>query len=161
MKRTLEIACGTLAALALFGIMALTFFDVGGRKLVGHSIPGSLELTELMMVVVIFAALPLVTLRGEHITFDSLDSMLPAGVRHLQTLLVNLVCAAALLGLAALMWREGSQFLQTGETTAQLLILKAPFIYAMAVFCGLTGLAHLGLALRPPVVAREGEGTAL
>jgi TRAP-type C4-dicarboxylate transport system permease small subunit len=44
-----------------------------GRKLAENSIPGSLELTELLMVVVIFAALPLVSERGEHVEFDSLD----------------------------------------------------------------------------------------
>ena len=63
MKKLLETVCGTLAGVALFGIMALTFFDVGGRKLLSNSITGSLELTELMMVIVIFGALPLVSLR--------------------------------------------------------------------------------------------------
>ena len=73
MNKLIEKTCGLLAAGALFAIMALTFFDVGGRKILSDSIPGSLELTELLMVVVIFAALPLVSLRGEHIVFDSLD----------------------------------------------------------------------------------------
>ena len=45
--------CGVLAALALFGIMVLTLVDVTGRKLLSASVPGSLELTELLMVVVI------------------------------------------------------------------------------------------------------------
>ena len=63
MKKLLETACGLLSGGALFAIMALTFFDVGGRKLLDNSIPGSLELTELLMVVVIFAALPLVSAR--------------------------------------------------------------------------------------------------
>ena len=81
MDKLLHTACGILSAVALFAIMALTFFDVGGRKLLGNSIPGSLELTELLMVVVIFGALPLVSQRGEHVTFDSLDSTLPQSVR--------------------------------------------------------------------------------
>jgi TRAP-type C4-dicarboxylate transport system permease small subunit len=55
LKRLLETACGLLAATALFAIMALTFLDIGGRKLLDNSIPGSLELTELLMVAVIFA----------------------------------------------------------------------------------------------------------
>ena len=50
MNKLVETVCGLLAAVALFAIMALTFFDVGGRKLLGNSIPGSLELTELLMV---------------------------------------------------------------------------------------------------------------
>lgn len=57
--------------------MVLTFLDVSGRKLLSHSITGSLELTELLMVVVIFGALPLVSERGEHVVFDSLDAILP------------------------------------------------------------------------------------
>jgi TRAP-type transport system small permease protein len=161
MKKTLQAAGGLLCAASLFGIMVLTFFDVVGRKLLDNSIPGSLELTELMMVGVIFGALPLVSLRGEHVTFDSLDAHLPAVVRRLQSIVVNLLCAAALLGLAWLMWRMGTQFTETGETTAQLRILKAPFIYGMAVLCGLTGLVHLALLARPAAAPAEGEGTAL
>ena len=57
MKKSLEVVCGTLAGLALLAIMLLTFLDVSGRKLLSHSITGSLELTELLMVVVIFGAL--------------------------------------------------------------------------------------------------------
>jgi len=53
LKKVLEILCGALAGLALFAIMLLTFFDVSGRKFLSHSITGSLELTELLMVVVI------------------------------------------------------------------------------------------------------------
>ncbi len=161
MNKFLEAACGLIAAVALFAIMALTFFDVGGRKLLSNSIPGSLELTELLMVVVIFAALPLVTLRGEHVVFDSLDAHLPAAVGKIQRALVNLVCAAAMIALAWLMWDAGGQFLATGETTAQLKILKAPFLYGMSVMCAVTGLIHLSLLAQAPRELAEGEGVAL
>lgn len=161
MKKLLELSCGLLAGSALFGIMALTFFDVAGRKLLHNSITGSLELTELLMVVVIFAGLPLVSLRGEHVTFDSLDSYLPGGVRRFQAALIHLLCAAALLALGWLMWRTGGQFLETRETTAQLKLLKAPFIYGMGLLCALTGLVHLGLVLCPTAAPAEGEGAAL
>ena len=84
LKKLLEALCSVLAALALFAIMWLTLVDVSGRKLLSDSMPGSLELTELLMVVVIFAGLPLVSLRGEHVVFDSLDPLLPAGLRRAQ-----------------------------------------------------------------------------
>ena len=103
MKRLLDHLCGLLAAVALFAIMALTLFDVAGRKLLSQSIPGSLELTEILMVVVIFAAMPLVSLHGEHVVFDSLDSLMPAWLRRLQQGVVDLACAGALGGLAWLM----------------------------------------------------------
>ena len=143
MKKSLEILVSTLAGLALMAIMVLTFLDVTGRKLLSHSITGSLELTELLMVVVIFGALPLVSLKGEHVVFDSLDAVLPRFVQRVQRTLVHLICAALLLGLGYLMWNTGSEFGITGETTAQLKIAKAPFIHGMGVLCALTGLVHL------------------
>ena len=148
MNRLFEWACGVLAGVALFCIMALTFFDVGGRKLLSTSIPGSLELTELLMVVVIFAALPLVSMRGEHVVFDSMDSYLPPAIRSLQRVLVHLLSATLLMGLAWLMWQTAADFAANGETTAQLKLSKAPFIYGMSVLCAFTGLVHLGLLTR-------------
>jgi TRAP-type C4-dicarboxylate transport system permease small subunit len=146
-NKLFEWVCGALAGCALFCIMALTFFDVAGRKLLSTSIPGSLELTELLMVVVIFAALPLVSMRGEHVVFDSLDSRLAAGLRRAQQALVHGLCTLLLLGLAYLMWDTALDFAQAGETTAQLKLSKAPFIHGMAAMCALTGLVHLGLLL--------------
>jgi len=60
-NKLLDLLCSLISGIALFAIMVLTFLDVSGRKLLDHSIPGSLELTELLMVVVIFGALPLVS----------------------------------------------------------------------------------------------------
>jgi TRAP-type C4-dicarboxylate transport system permease small subunit len=161
LNKLLDLLCGVLSAIALFAIMALTFFDVIGRKLAANSIPGSLELTELLMVVVIFAALPLVSRRGEHVEFDSLDPYLPIWVRRAQSVFVHLLCAVALFGLAWLMWRTGAQFAETGETTAQLQIPKYPFIHGMGVLCALTGLVHLALLREKPHDRFEGEGAAL
>ncbi len=158
MKKMLETLCGLLAGIALFAIMVLTFLDVGGRKLLANSITGSLELTELLMVVVIFGALPLVSERGEHVVFDSLDPYLPETIKKIQRALVHLLCGVALLGLGWLMWQTGADFLQTGETTAQLQILKAPFIYGMGVLCAFTGLIHLTLTFTEQ---EENEGGVL
>jgi TRAP-type C4-dicarboxylate transport system permease small subunit len=161
MKKIMEGLCGLLSGAALFAIMALTFFDVLGRKFLDNSIRGSLELTELLMVVVIFGALPLVSARGEHVEFDSLDPYLPAWLRRAQAALVHILCGGVLLLLAVLMWRTGTQFLQNGETTAQLLILKAPFIYGMGILCGITGIVHLAMVGKLPEDKAEGDGAAL
>ena len=109
MKRLLDALCGLLAAVALFAIMALTLADVLGRKLLSQSVTGSLELTEILMVVVIFAAMPLVSLHGEHVVFDSLDPLLPPWLRRAQQALVDGLCLAALAALAWLMWDKAAQ----------------------------------------------------
>ncbi len=149
LSRLLPALCGLLAALALFGIMLLTFVDVLGRKFLSASVPGSLELTELLMVMVIFAGLPLVSLKGEHVLFDSFDRWVPAGLRRVQRALVDLLCAALLLGLAWLMWNKAGQMAGYGDITAQLKLPLPPFVYLMSVLCAITAGVHAVLALRP------------
>ncbi len=150
MKTLLTRLCGALAAAALFAIMALTAVDVVGRKFFAASVPGSLELTELLMVAVIFAGLPLVSLQGEHVVFDTLDSRLPPALLRVQRAVIDALCAAALAGLAVLLWVKAGQMASYGDTTAQLKLPVGPFVYAMAVLCGLTAAVHAVLAVLPP-----------
>ena len=141
--------CGALAAAALFAIMLLTLFDVSGRKLLAASVPGSLELTELLLVVVIFAGLPLVALAGEHVVFDSFDRFVPATLQRVQQAAVDLLCAAALCGLAWLMWTKAGQMVEYGDTTAQLKLPLGAFVYLMSALIGVTALVHLLLVVQP------------
>jgi len=150
-KRALDALCGTLAAAALFAIMWLTLVDVAGRKAISTSVAGSLELTEMLMVLVIFAGLPLVSLHGEHVVFDSLDPLLERWVRRAQGLAIEFLCAAALAGVAWLMWVKAGQMMEYGDTTAQLKIPQGPFVYVMSVLCALTALVHLLLIVAPTV----------
>jgi TRAP-type transport system small permease protein len=148
-KKVLVTLCGLLAAVALFAIMGLTFVDVIGRKFLGGSVPGSLELTELLMVVVIFTSLPLVALAGEHVVFDSADRWLPPGLLRLQRALMELFCAAALAGLAWLMWLKAGQLSEYGDTTAQLKLPLGAFVYVMSVLLAVAALAHGMVLLQP------------
>ena len=161
MNKLVDTVCSLIAGIALFAIMVLTFFDVTGRKLLDHSIPGSLELTELFMVVVIFGALPLVSRKGEHVVFDSLDGFWPKGFVKFQKALVNLLCSVALLALGWLMLSTGIDFASFGETTAQLKISKAPFIMGMGLMCARAGIVHLILVFRPLGEDEESEGGVL
>jgi TRAP-type C4-dicarboxylate transport system permease small subunit len=144
MVRRLERALGYVAAAALFAMMLLTFLDVVGRKLYS-SIPGSLELTELLMLVVIFVGLPLASLKGEHVFFDLLDHLLPPGLRRLQGMLANAICAALLAGASWLVFVRAGRTASQGDTTAQLLISLAPFQYAASALLLLTAVMHVYL----------------
>jgi TRAP-type C4-dicarboxylate transport system permease small subunit len=147
MKR-LEAILGLIAAIALFAMMALTFADVLGRKLLSASIPGSLELTELLMLAVIFVALPLTSLHGEHVVFDLIEPLLPAPLRAWQHRIANLVCAGLLLGAAWLVLQRAGRTLEEGDRTAQLGLSLAPFHYAVALALLLTAAMHLILTAR-------------
>ena len=149
LKPLLSTLCGVLAALALFAIMALTLVDVSGRKLLDASVTGSLEVTELLLVVVIFSGLPLVSLQGEHVVFDSLDPLIPRAFKRVQQALVDLACAAALLGVAWLMATKAGQMAEYGDLTAQLKLPLGPFVYLMSALCAVTALVHLLLIVQP------------
>jgi TRAP-type transport system small permease protein len=148
-RRALRTFCGLLAAVALFAIMMLTLVDVSGRKVLSTSVPGSLELTELLMVVVIFTSLPLVALAGEHVVFDSFDAWLPRWFKRAQQATIELLCAAALAALAWLMWTKGSQMTEYGDVTAQLRLPLGIFVHLMSLLIGLAAFAHLLLVLQP------------
>ncbi len=163
MRKLLTSLCGLLAALALFALMWLTLVDVSGRKLLSHSLPGSLELTELLMVVVIFAGLPLVSLQDEHIVFDSFDRLVGRRLLKLQQVLVNGLCAALLSGLAWLVWVKAGEMASYGDTTAQLQLPLGPFVYLMSALIALTALVHCLLVFspaRPHIHHGPGEGAS-
>ena len=80
----------------LFALMVLTFADVVLRGVANAPIPGAAELTRLAVAIIVFSALPLVSLRGEHITVDLLDGVFPRSVARLREALVSLGCGSAL-----------------------------------------------------------------
>lgn len=150
--RLLYWSTGVMAAMALFSIMWLTVVDVVGRKFFSNSVPGGLELTEMLMVVVIFAALPLVSWRSEHVVFDTLDGFIPDWLRSIQARVIHLVCAGAFFFLGRLMVMRAERFAEYGDTTVHLGLAIAPVAWLMAALLALTGLAHLSLIfVRAPV----------
>ncbi|SLN71005.1 TRAP transporter small permease [Oceanibacterium hippocampi] len=146
MNRTTD-ALGLVPAVALFAIMLLTFSDVVGRKLFGHSITGSVELTELLQVIMVFAILPATSLLGGHVVFDLLDRVL---LERLQRIVYRLSNGATGLVFAAAAWAvslRAERTLEYGDMTSQYGITLWPFHYMIAIALLLTALAHGYLAV--------------
>ena len=151
LEKLLRWSTGLMAAMALFAIMWLTLLDVLGRKFLNNSIPGSLEMTEVLMVIVIFGALPLVSWRGEHVVFDSLDPFIPAWLKGLQTSIVHLICAGVFGFLARLILMRADRFAEYGDTTVYLQLALAPVAWLMAALLAITAAVHLLFVfVRPP-----------
>ncbi len=164
MKRLPSLLAG-VAALALFAMMLLTFADVLGRKFLGGSVTGAVELTELLMLVMIFCALPLASMAGEHIVFDLLDRVLPPALLRWQHTLAQGLTALALAGASWVVWRRAGRTAEMGDVTATLDIRLAPFHYAVAVLLAATALAHAWVAWQAargaaPVGAAPGAAAA-
>lgn len=143
LEKFLNWSSGLIAAMALFSIMWLTLVDVVGRKFFEHSLPGGLEITEILMVMVIFGALPLVSWRSEHVVFDSLDAFIPDWLKGMQARLVNLICAGVFGFLARLMAMRAERFAEYGDKTVHLELAISPVAWVMTGLLVLTALVHL------------------
>jgi TRAP-type C4-dicarboxylate transport system permease small subunit len=157
LDRALRWSTGLMAAMALLTIMLLTLVDVMGRKFFSHSVPGGLEITEILMVIVIFGALPLVSWRGEHVVFDSLDHFIPDWLHRIQQRVVHLFCAVVFAWMARLMLLRADRFAEYGDITVHLQLPMAPVAWVMAGFLFVTALVHLVFVfVRPPEPAFHG-----
>ena len=148
--RWLKSCCGLVAAAALFGLMCVTVVDVTGRKF-DRPLAGGLELTEILMVGVIFAALPLVSWRGEHVVFDTLDAYTSDTIKRWQGRIVHLLSAATFLLTAHIMMIKAARFTDYGDATEHFRLPIAPVAQFMAFSLALAALLHLILAVLKPV----------
>ncbi len=145
-QRWLQRGLGGLAATLLFFMMALTFVDVIGRYLFNMPVYGGFEMTEVALATMIFAGLPLVTARDEHVTVDLFDRMIPAGIHHLRNAAIAVLCAVLLFILSYHVWQKAGASVRYGDVTAILEIPLGPMVYFMSVMIAATGLVYLWLA---------------
>jgi TRAP-type C4-dicarboxylate transport system permease small subunit len=143
LKRRADLLLGVVASAVLFAMMGLTVVDVVARYVFNRPLRGAFEVTELMLLVLIFAGLPLVSFSDEHATMDFIDRVLgPRAQRWLERG-VQLVNGAFMLFLAWLVWLKANRIWGYRDTTDVLRILYGPFVYFMAVTLALAGLIHL------------------
>lgn len=73
--------CGLLGAIVLAGLMLLTVGDVVLRYFFNAPILGSFELTEFILVVIVFFAIPWATAQKANVRVDLFVDRLPSKVR--------------------------------------------------------------------------------
>ena len=137
-----------LVAVLLLAMMALTFVDVLGRYLFNSPLNGATEATELLLVSLIFAALPGVTAGDQHVTIDLLDTVIPLGVRRFLRPVIRLISTAVLAVMAWVVWRHAGRTADAGDETDILGLELAPFAYFISVMCALAALVLLAKMFR-------------
>ncbi len=153
MEFILELIAGSV----LMMMMMLTVVDVIGRKFFNLPLPGGLELTELTLVILIYAGLPLVSRHGEHVVVDLFERWMSPWVKQALTRTAHLLCALALGGMAWLLYLKAVQTAAAGDYTSVLKVAYAPFVYVMAVLVFLTALIHVLFMAVPSLAPGESE----
>ena len=142
-KRHADSLLGVAASAILLAMMLLTVVDVVARYVFSRPVRGAFEVTELMLLVLIFAGLPLVSFSDEHAVMDFIDRLFGRRGQDRLQRLVQLLNAAFMFLLTWLVWRKADRIWAYRDTTDVLRIVYGPFVYFMAITLGLAGLIHL------------------
>ena len=100
LQDTVQKTVGLMLVVLLSAMVALTFVDVLGRRLLNMPVFGANDITEHLMAVIIFSGLPLLTARRGHLSIDLLDHWLLRPQWRMWHKAVD-VLIAAVLGLIA------------------------------------------------------------
>lgn len=144
---------GLAAMGVLLLMMLLTVADVFLRATLNKPIIGTTEITEQMMVAVVFLGFGWCTLQGRHIRVDLFVSRYRPGTQRVVDLMIHFV---GLVLVAVICWRTFVTTLtvqQLGITCAYIGVPKYPF-YALAAF----GWAVLFVAMASLFVKNIKEG---
>lgn len=142
-ERRADAVLGIAASALLLCLMLITFVDVVARYLFNRPIRGAFELTELTLLVLIFAGLPLVSHADEHVTMDFIDRMLPQRAVPMLIRVIHALVAAVFFFLTWQVLIKAGRIAGYGDTTDVLRIPVGPFVYFMAAMIGLTALVHI------------------
>jgi TRAP-type C4-dicarboxylate transport system permease small subunit len=142
-KRRADAILGVAASAILLAMMLLTVVDVVARYVFSRPVRGAFEVTELMLVVLIFAGLPLVSFSDEHAVMDFIDRVLGARARRALDRAVQAASAAFMFLMAWLTWLKADRIWAYRDATDVLRVVYGPFVYFMAATLALAGVIHL------------------
>lgn len=140
---TFVFSAATVVILAAMTV--LTGIDVVFRYVFRAPLSGSYEITEVLMGLLTFSALPLVAARREHIVVDLLDHFTPERGRQIQDVVIQLACSAFSLLVGVLLVLVGRKIQQDALVTNMLQLPLAPVAYFGAVAFLVAGLVHTAL----------------
>lgn len=132
----LSIVFGYSAAAVLGVMMLLTVCDVALRYFLSAPIIGGTELTELMMVVIVFPTLGWCVVTRRHLKVEILTSAFPRMVRVILEILTSV---ATLIVFSIISWQTAIEASLVEERSSLLHIPHAPFYWiitlGLSLFC--------------------------
>ena len=132
-----------IASAILFLMMFLTITDVFLRKVFSQSILGTVEVTEFMMVIVVFFALAQTEILNGHVKVDLVMGRFGERAQGLVDMVTQFVCfiLSGLITWSTLIYSEKMR--ASGEVSQDLWIPVYLFIYIVVVGCGILSITLL------------------
>lgn len=127
-----------ISAVPLALIVVLTFVDVFARYLFASPVRGATEIIQFAMAMTIFAALPLVTRHGEHVSVDMFTHALNGRAVAMLRVFGEL---CSLMAFSLIAWRLAVQAGESSASGTATIVLgwgMAPLEWAMCAFSVVT-----------------------
>jgi TRAP-type C4-dicarboxylate transport system permease small subunit len=133
------------SAVILFLMALYTTADVIGRYVFMHPLSGTIEIQELMMVLVVFLAIGYCTLEGRQSYASVVISHLSMHTRAILGCVTWFLSAAifSLIFWRTVIWGWGEAISPSGRATGLLAISEGPFMLVAGIGCLLVCLASL------------------
>jgi TRAP-type C4-dicarboxylate transport system permease small subunit len=145
-----------LGAVALFIMMLLTAADVAGRYLFNKPILGAFELTEFLVLILIFSFLAHTQAEKTHVSVDLLLGRLPIKWQKVIGFFNHAVCLA-LMGLFVWMTAvRAMELKEYAEASSNLGIPKYPFACFVVIGFAVLGLEYIRDLIRMAKAKRKG-----
>jgi TRAP-type C4-dicarboxylate transport system permease small subunit len=124
-----------IGCVALLLMMGLTVVDVAGRFLFNSPILGSFEITQYLVVILVFSFVGYAQSRKVHVNVDLLVNSFPRKVQAAVDLFNYLVC---LLLMAVVTWMgvlKAFDSMASGDKPMNLSVPQYPFVFFLALGC--------------------------
>ncbi|MDD3169771.1 MAG: TRAP transporter small permease [Eubacteriales bacterium] len=122
-----------VSGICIFALMAMTMWDIIGRRLFSSSVPGVYELSSLGLVVISFLAMGLAQIEGENVGVTMFYDRMKPKAKAISDFGISILC----IGLFTVVVKQTIEFALrmngTNQVTPVLHIPLQPFIYAAAV----------------------------
>jgi TRAP-type C4-dicarboxylate transport system permease small subunit len=126
---------GYFGAIALFGMMLLTTIDVVGRYLFNAPLMGAFELTEYLVLILIFSFLCNAQSHKDHVSVDLLFNKFPRKFRKIINIFNHVACLVLMALIAWMSFFKALELKEVGEASPNLVIPDYPFVFFLVLGC--------------------------
>jgi TRAP-type C4-dicarboxylate transport system permease small subunit len=121
-----------LALIALSAMLFLVTVDIIGAKVFSLPIPGAMDLTSLLGLLIIGFSMTQTYIKGRHITVNFLMNLTPKRLRHVLLCLSTCLCTLFFLFVVWRLFLYAHDLQAYGEKSLTVKIPLFPFAYALA-----------------------------
>ena len=148
-----------LGAVALFGTMCLTAADVIGRYAFNAPILGVFELTEFLVLILIFSFIGYAQSQKTHVAVELLLNILPEKIRAYIDVFNHGICLVLMILITWMGIRKALELMEVGEASPNLGIPDYPFVFFLVIGCTIMCIEYIRDIIR--LISRIKEQSTL